>query len=673
MSSTLFSFAVIADTHTRPPEGDESSPWAVNALANARARYVVARVNQMRPVVTIHLGDIVHPVPALPTYRGAAEAAIDIMRALEHPYHYIPGNHDVGDKPFPANPAGRVNEAAIAAYEQHFGAPYSSFSHAGCRFILINSPVLNSGLRAEEEQAPWLEAELEAAAGERIFLFTHYPPYVCHRDEPSNYDNIDPPAREWLLALIERHRVEALFAGHVHNFFYHRHAETDCYLLPATSFFRQDYAELFRVEAADQHGRNDVGKLGFFTVDVLEDGHIAHVWRTQGQGLEPGESLPQRTLAPRALHPRVRARAPLGVHLRHPWAEITALPYNGPMDEFQRKQARNDHTLLTLWELGVRNLRVPLSDLLDERIRERMIALIDMGHRFTVFGFRMPDAASLDAMVAHADRVDSFEFVIPWEEAENTIAPLARLRERSQRPIALSKMESSAERKAQGSKFSHFVSYGFRPQDSALVHDFLALDGARDAVDSVVFRIPFDAPLWPQVQALEAFLQEERIGGIANVRLASENPAAINDDDAAIAMRVAEALCAAHCARSLTLFLDTYIDLDRGYFPRHGLFDRRFNPRPASFVYRHLQSLLGALHPAPTPLPGTPVDGPVHAAFESGEDRYRLLAHAAPECARALSGTRLISGASFAPGDVSASTDSAPAFGEPVLLRERPD
>ena len=33
MTQPLFTFAVSADTHTRPEEGDESSPWAVNLLA----------------------------------------------------------------------------------------------------------------------------------------------------------------------------------------------------------------------------------------------------------------------------------------------------------------------------------------------------------------------------------------------------------------------------------------------------------------------------------------------------------------------------------------------------------------------------------------------------------------------------------------------------------------
>ena len=42
MTEPLFSFAVLADTHIRAPEGDLSSPYAVNTKANARAEVAAA-------------------------------------------------------------------------------------------------------------------------------------------------------------------------------------------------------------------------------------------------------------------------------------------------------------------------------------------------------------------------------------------------------------------------------------------------------------------------------------------------------------------------------------------------------------------------------------------------------------------------------------------------------
>jgi hypothetical protein len=200
--------------------------------------------------------------------------------------------------------------------------------------------------------------------------------------------------------------------------------------------------------------------------------------------------------------------------------------------------------------------------------------------------------------------VHAFEAVIPWSDAPSLITPLAALRERTGVAVQLAKMETSAEKRPHGSRFSHFVSYGFRRDELSLVDAFLARPGARGAVDAFVFRAgPEDRP-WEEVSALSAAAQRRGVGVVVNVRLADDNPALYAADDAAVSRRVAEALAAAHAHEPVEVFLDTYVDLDRGYFPRHGLFDRRYNPRPASFVYRHLQGLLGRL--VGPVAPGTP-------------------------------------------------------------------
>lgn len=69
--------------------------------------------------------------------------------------------------------------------------------------------------------------------------------------------------------------VEGLFAGHVHNFWYLNEGATRHYLLPSTSFVRQDYSEMFKAPPAleeTEAGRNDAAKLGYFLVHVHERG-----------------------------------------------------------------------------------------------------------------------------------------------------------------------------------------------------------------------------------------------------------------------------------------------------------------------------------------------------------------------------------------------------------------
>ncbi len=686
MNNPLFSFAVIADTHTRPEEGDLSSPWLVNELANDRCRYVTALLNHLRPAFVIHLGDVVHPVPALPTYGAAAQAALAMFADLDAEIRYIPGNHDVGDKPFKAMPAAKVTDAGVALYERYFGAPFSAFDFRDCRFVLINSPVLNSGLASEEDQRTWLEAELADSGGKRVFLFTHYPPYILEPGEPPNYDNIDEPQRSWLLSMIERCGVEALFAGHVHSFFYHRHGNTDCYLLPATSFFRQDYAELFRIEAAPEHGRNDAEKLGFFMVDVHADGHIARCLRTNGETLKANVELPPPPQRIATLHPRERRPAPVGVHLRHPWAEVVTFPYNGPMDEFLRKRARNDYTLMTLWELGVRKLRVPISDLLEDDTRERMRALRGMGHEFTIFCFEAPSREMVEMIARHRDLVDVLEIIVPWQDATSTVARMAASGTPIPVPVTLAKMETSAEKKTEGSRFSHFVSYGFRASELALIEEFLASGGA---VDGFVFRLGFDESPWEVVPRIADFTRGHGVRAAINVRLASENPAEYNQDDGRIANQVAEAMLAAFATGDCELFIDTYVDVDRGYFPRHGLFDRRYNPRPASFVYRYLQGWLGVLASPPELGMLRDVENGRVGSFTVGETRGCLLLPdgeaAAPLALPAglfskgttgaslidLSSGSIVDAGVSAAGDGSLGLDPPPALQSPSLVIAR--
>ena len=334
----LFEYAIVSDTHIRPP-GESSSPWQTNLITNDRARWITEQINSHKPDLVIHLGDIVHPVPHLPTYGSASMIANEIMGRIKAPVYYVPGNHDVGDKDNPTVPSYIVNESYQNKFIEYYGPLYQSFNHHGVHFILINSPILNSGLSHEAKQREWLEVDLEENKNNRIHVFSHYPPYIYRPYEPSNYDNLDEPARSWLLGLLEEYNVEAFFAGHVHHYGYKRHGCTRIHNLFSTCFVRQDYADMFKVEATDEYGRNDAAKLGYCTVEIYEDGHIVRIHRSYGETLGSNDTLESRARARGPSTPR-------GIDLRHPLVETVTLPYNGPLDEFIRKKAWNDYTLL---------------------------------------------------------------------------------------------------------------------------------------------------------------------------------------------------------------------------------------------------------------------------------------------------------------------------------------
>lgn len=594
----LFSFAVIADTHVNQEEGKASSDFAVNRLSNARNRYVMHVLKRARPDFVLHLGDIVHPTPYHPAYAVAAKAFHDLAATLDCPLYLTPGNHDVGDKPGNWLPVPSVNEDYLALYRKHFGKNYFSFNAKNCHFVVMDAQIVNSGLPDETAQRQWLEADLAANDGRRIFLSLHYPPFLFEPGEHGHYDNIDEPGRSWLLGLLAKHRVEALFAGHVHNFWYHLLGKTEIYLLPSTAFVRLDYSEMYRVEPGAERGRNDAPKLGFLIVDVHEHGHVAHPVRSNGACLAPGEAFPAtEQLAP--VHSRSIGHSPLGIDLRQAWAEITDVAASGAVDEFSRKTARNDYPVMALWEMGIRKLRVPIADLRDARLRERMRVLQGSGLEFTVYSHGAP-AAALDLLKTHAALVDTWEVIAPLAGIDKLAKEVAALRRGLPFATRYSRLRRPEDALHHGQKARHVIEHGFYAAECGEIETLLRTnDGLRTAFDGVLFRVSRGKPVAAEMREIARLAAAISTRDQAFVRLAADNPAEAFEDDLANANRVAEAMLAAHAIPAVGVWLDTFADVDRGYFPRTGLVDRRYNPRLAGRVCRSLNSALAAGISAP--------------------------------------------------------------------------
>jgi predicted phosphodiesterase len=615
-SRLIFRYSVISDTHLRP-SGESSSPWRTNLLTNDRARWVALAINSHNPDFVIHLGDIVHPVPHLPTYGSASKVAREIMDSLSSPYYLVPGNHDVGDKNNPSVPSYKINDDYIEDFHRYYGPTFQSFDHGDIHFILINSLALNSVLSEETEQKEWLEADLDKHSGRRIHIFSHYSPYLYAPNEPNNYDNLDQPDRRWLLDLIEDHKVEAFFAGHVHQFFYKRYCETDIYNLLSTCNLRQDFANLFRVEAPEEYGRNDAAKLGYCIVDVYEEGYVARIHRSYGYVLKEGETIQYETKI-ETLHPSEGFPSPIGVQLRYPIGEVTELPYMGPLDEFVRKKARNDYTALALWEAGIRTVRLPLADLTDETTRRHLFELYKMGNRYGFFTVNTPKP---DKFAEHRSLIDFLEVVLPWKTAHDTLPEASQLRESLNLPVFVANIESSVHRARTGPKFSHYMSHGFHIDDTSKIESILPLLGS---VDGFVFEVSQSENPLSSIQHIGEYAKTTGFKALINVRLAPEDPADYLQDHNHNANRIAMATIAGYANPDIKILLDTFMDHDRGYFPRAGLYDRRLNPRRSAYVLRHLQAAINAF--------GTNITTPIlktsgswtHITFQSSKSSYCL-------------------------------------------------
>jgi len=350
---------------------------------------------------------------------------------------------------------------------------------------------------------------------------------------------------------------------------------------------------------------------------------VAQAVRTCGSTAAKGRAAPSASKRVACRHTKENRRAPVGIDLRHPWAQASEMPYTGSVDEFMRKRARNDYPLTALWEMGVRKLRVPPNDLLDPAVRERMHALQTMGHEFTVFHFGLPQGRLREILAHHHTLVSALELVLPWSEAAGLVPAMHKLKREVPVPFHLSKLRPTDD-PARGGLFQHAINHGFIIAEGPALEAFLEVEGAPAVADGFVFRVGRETPPWRELPAIHRLASSLGVKAEAYVRMKSEQMAGRENDDLANANRVAETAAAALTLGDVDVFLDSLADFDRGYFPLAGLIDTRGNPRMGFHVLRHLYGALG----------------PFGAALRAGEAHQvpggRLLALHAPGARLAL-------------------------------------
>lgn len=564
-----FSIVVLGDTHVRTTPSDPQACYPSDAHMNARAKRAVALARAREPAFAIHLGDVTHTLPALEAHEPTQRQARVLLQGLGCPLLVAPGNHDVGDKPRSRAAVAQTDRRAHALFADIWGPPWRAIDHAGCRFLVLDSPIMGTGSAMEGEQWAWLECSL--AEAERSFVFLHYPPYLLHPDEPDHYDNLNQPERSRLLELLDRHRVEAVFAGHVHNFFHHRHQHTEHWLLPSTSFVRPEYAELFPVAPVAENGRDDPHKLGFALLHIDPEGHrVEWVCPERVTGERPEPPLPSQ----------------VGVWLRGGWARTVDLPA-GDLDPFDRKRARNDWPELALMVLGLHRLRVPLADLEDPELGPRLWHLQARGFALHVASVGEPSSAQRGLVERHCDAIRVWEVVLPPGLPTSALAALEDAPVR----LAISVIDPGAP--GPGGYHSHFPEQGFGLDGAALER----LGALPDSVRWIAFRVPHDHSPWAGVHRAVDLATARGLEAMCHVELPRGDELHPPSDPHAASRRVAEAVLAAAALPQTHVTIDGLLDKDRGYHPHPGLLDRRCNPHPAAGVLRTLSRLVGTETP----------------------------------------------------------------------------
>lgn len=218
------------------------SASAPQARANWDA--VLGYVGDCAPDLVIHLGDL--------SLDGAHDMA-DLrygrtqLDRLPVPWRAVPGNHDIGDNPWPGAPAGiAVDGIRRQRWLDVVGADHWEAEAGGWIVLGVNAQLLGSGLEAEGAQWSWLGEQAARHSGQRpVALVTHKPVTAAGPELAAA-----PPYRFW--PPTDRDRLAGLFggtppalvvSGHVHQYRLLRLDGTDHLWAPTTWAVLPDHAQ----------------------------------------------------------------------------------------------------------------------------------------------------------------------------------------------------------------------------------------------------------------------------------------------------------------------------------------------------------------------------------------------------------------------------------------------
>ena len=160
-------------------------------------------------------------------------------------------------------------------------------------------------------------------------------------------------------------------------------------------------------------------------------------------------------------------------------------------------------------------------------------------------------------------------------------------------PLYWAKLRMNEDAHYDGKHVSHFIKTGFTPSELDSVETILESAGARQLFEGIVVRIDRGIDVLRTAAMLARFAEHTNLKVLASVKLADASIARERGDDFDTARLVAETLISASISPAVRYVFDTFMDVDRGYFPRRGFIDRMFNPRPALHAYAGLSQALG--------------------------------------------------------------------------------
>ena len=203
---------LVSDTHLSESAPQAQSNWDA----------VLGYVRATSPDLVIHLGDL-----SQDGARGAADLRYGRAQLdrLTVPWRAVPGNHDVGDNPWPGAPDGSaVDPARHQRWLDIVGPGHWSVTIGGWTLLAVNAQLAGSGLAAEAAQWAWLEEQARELAGAQrggpVALITHKPVTTTEAELAAGapYRFWPQPAYRRLAGLFGSRPPALVLSGHVHQY-----------------------------------------------------------------------------------------------------------------------------------------------------------------------------------------------------------------------------------------------------------------------------------------------------------------------------------------------------------------------------------------------------------------------------------------------------------------------
>lgn len=248
---TVTRIALFSDTHISGEDSDQQ------ALFRRRLAGVVQAINEEKVDFALCGGDLMENAHA-----QEARAALELLRPFQVPVRFVPGNHDVGNKPLP-NDSHETKDEWLDGWEANVGPCFFMEQLARVRVIGLTGSLFGSRLSRSDDQWNFLEGEAARPTTLPTLLLVHYPLFLERVDEPGDYWNISSPDRERLLGLCSKAGVKVVLSGHTHRPIVHQLGDIHFVVSPPVSF---------NLTGAPR-------QLGWTLVSVYADGKVAREFR----------------------------------------------------------------------------------------------------------------------------------------------------------------------------------------------------------------------------------------------------------------------------------------------------------------------------------------------------------------------------------------------------------